>query len=275
MAVQTPRIMSTSSRVRPAGKQVPHARHQLLGVDGVQETYLDQRRFPMSQEGLHRFAGGRFRAARGFLRGRDGQQGRALVDQQRVAQFPGGQLQRLGHVQRAVLGIGRMWQMRWHSAIWALVSPDFSVPSTMAATPSAACPRCAQARSAAWRMSQGGGPGRAPAPSARRPASPGPAPLPAWRRRGRSPARRRRRWTGPRPPGAGSRPRYGGHQHQFREPHGLDRPGGRADVAGVAGVHHDETDAGKHRRRAGFGGAETPSEEGDLPSRDGSPMKFS
>ena len=135
------------------------------------------------------------RAARGFLRGRDGQQGRALVDQQRVAQFPGGQLQRLGHVQRAVLGIGRDVADAVAQRDLGVGEPGFLGASTMAATPSAACPRCAQASSAALADVAGRGPGRAPAPSARRPASPGPAPLPAWRGRGRSPARRRRRWT--------------------------------------------------------------------------------
>ena len=267
MAVQTPRIMSTSSRVRPAGKTgAACAASASWGGRGPGNA---PRPAPIPN-GPGRPAPLRWRPvprrARVPARSRR-QQGRALVDQQRVAQFPGGQLQRLGHVQRAVLGIGR-------DVADAVAQRDLGVgePGFLGAQHDGrhAFGGLSQVRAGQiGRLADvaGRGPGRAPAPSARRPASPGPAPLPAWRRRGRSPARRRRRWTGPRPPGAGSRPRYGGHQHQFREPHGLDRPGGRADVAGVAGVHHDETGAGKRRRRAGFGGAETPSEEGDLPSR--------
>src|SRR5690606_40491934 len=33
-------------------------------------------------------------------------------------------------------------------------------------------------------------------------------------------------------------------QHQVGKPHGLDRPAGSTDVAGMAGLRHDEADAG-------------------------------
>ena len=257
MAVQTPRIMSTSSRVRPAGKQqVPHARHQLLGVGGVQET---PRPAPIPNGPGRPAPPLRWRPvprrAR-FLRGRDGQQGRALVDQQRVAQFPGGQLQRLGHVQRAVLGIGR-------DVANAVAQRDLGVgePGFLGAQH--------DGRHAFGGLSQvrAGQIGRLADVAGRGPRSRTRAVSASQRHRGQRLFQRgvdagvlqrvAAPLDRPRPPGAGSRPRYGGHQHQFRDPMVLIARAAEPTLPGVAGVHHDETGAGKRRRRA-VSGARRP-----------------
>ncbi|VDL06774.1 hypothetical protein FR5810_03082 [Bordetella pertussis] len=155
---------------RAAREQVLHARHQFLGMRGVEKAHGDQRLLPVRQQRLDGRAVGRGGARVGLLGRRGRQQRLAGAGQQGVAQLPGGQLQGPGRRSASCIagwpGYGKYGD-RARSGHWS--ARRARCPGRSPPRP----PRCRPGGAGPGRplrgCRRGAGPGRAPAWSGRRP----------------------------------------------------------------------------------------------------------